>query len=282
MTENADRAVLTVRREAGVAWVSIDNPPLNLLDMRLALALDGLSRELEADEGVRVIVFESAVPDHFLAHADMRLLQQMRDSGAYPDTGKLGLYSQMLERFRTMGKATIAKVEGRARGGGAEFVLAMDMVFASPTARFSQMEILLGINPGAGGAQYLTRKVGRSKALELCLSGGDVGGDDAVSYGYANRILPSETLGQFVETIARRIASFPGDAVALNKANILMAEAGVEGGLLEAGRTFARLVTASEFDRRVETFIVGGGQTAAGEYEDLSAHAEALALARVS
>lgn len=277
--QNAYGGALSLRRDNGVAWVGISNPPINLLDMRLSSALDAVSREMEADETVRVIVFESAVPDHFLAHADLTLLQHARDAGYYADTGQLGFYQRMLERFRTMGKVTIAKVEGRARGGGAEFVLAMDMVFASPAARFSQMEILMGINPGGGGAQYLARKAGRSRALELCLGGSDVSGEEAVTYGYANRVLHAAALGPFVETLARRIASFPAEAIALNKANIVTAEGALEGGLLEANRMFARLVAAPAFDRRVAAFLAAGGQTAAGEHADLANHATVLAAA---
>ena len=267
-SESPPNAVLAVRKERGVAWVAINNPPVNLIDMRLAMELDALSRMVETASDIQVVVFESAVADYFLSHADFGLLQQARDAGHYADTSQLSFYQQVLERFRTMPKISIGMVDGRARGGGAEFALALDMVFASPSARFSQLEILLGINPGGGGAQYLARKAGRSRALELCLAGADVGGDLAVSYGYANRILPAAELRSFVERLARNIASFSPEAVAANKANILAAEPHPEPGLIDAYRKFAGLVASPEFDRRVAAFIAAGGQTAAGEYED--------------
>lgn len=267
-SESPPSAVLAVRKERGVAWVAINNPPINLIDMRLAMELDALSRMVETAADIQVVVFESAVPDYFLSHADFGLLQQARNAGSYADTSQLSFYQQILERFRTMPKISIGMIEGRARGGGAEFALALDMVFASSSARFSQLEILVGINPGGGGAQYLARKAGRSRALELCLGAADVGGDLAVSYGYANRILPAAELRPFVERLARNIASFPPEAVAANKANILAAEPHPEPGLIDAYRKFAGLVTSSEFDRRVAAFIAAGGQTAAGEYED--------------
>jgi enoyl-CoA hydratase/carnithine racemase len=277
--ESPPSAVLAVRKERGVAWVTIDNPPINLIDMRLAVELDALSRMVETAADIQVVVFESAVPDYFLSHADFRLLQQARDAGRYADTSQLSFYQQILERFRTMPKVSIGMIDGRARGGGAEFALALDMVFASPSARFSQLEILVGINPGGGGAQYLARKAGRSRALELCLGGADVGGELAVSYGYANRLLPAAELRPFVERLARNIASFPPDAVAANKANILAAEPHPAPGLIDAYGKFAGLVVRPEFDRRVAAFIAAGGQTASGEYEDPANLAGRLASA---
>ena len=271
-----ERHALNVRVEAGIAWVAIDNPPINILDRKLAVELDALSRRVADTADIRVVVFESALPDYFLSHADFGLLQQARDAGMYADTSVLSFYQQILERFRTMPKVSIGMVEGRARGGGAEFALALDMVFASPSAQFSQMEILLGINPGGGGAQYLARKAGRSRALELCLGGADVGGDLAMEYGYANRVLPSAELRGFVERLARNIASFPPDAIAANKANILAAETDPTAGLIDAYRRFVGLLSAGEFDRRTAAFMAAGGQTASGEHEDLSRLSERL------
>jgi enoyl-CoA hydratase/carnithine racemase len=268
---------LTVRTENGVAWITIGNPPLNLLDRRLAMELDAVTRQAEQDDNVRVLVFESIVPDYFLSHADFTLLQQARDAGMYADTSNLSFYQQILERLRTMPKVSIGMVEGRARGGGAEFALALDMVFASPEARFSQMEILLGINPGGGGAQYLARKAGRSRALELCLGGADVGGDLAVAYGYANRVMPSAELRPFVENLALRIASFAPDAIAANKANILAAETDPVPGMIDAFQKFVKLLGAPEYDRRTAAFLAAGGQTAKGESEDLARMAGRLA-----
>ena len=263
-------APLDIQKTGAIATVRFAHAPMNLLDMPLSAALDAATRALAEDNAIRVIVFESAVPDYFLSHADMRLLQAARDGGFYANTEELGFFTQVLERLRTMPKATIGKIRGRARGGGAEFVLALDMAFASPMARFSQMEILLGINPGGGGAQYLARKAGRSRALELCLGGGDVAGELAVAYGYANRIVPDAELDAFVDDLAQRIASFPADAIARNKANILAAESDPRAGLLEAGRAFSALVGSAEFDRRVGAFLASGGQTPAGELGDLA------------
>lgn len=268
---------ISLRQEEGVAWVTLRHAPMNLLDLPLSTGLDALTRRLEADDTVRVIVFESGLPEFFLSHADMRLLQAARDGGYYADTGELGVYTQMLERLRTMPKVTIGKVRGRTRGGGAEFALALDMVFASPAARFSQMEILMGINPGGGGAQYLARKAGRSRALELCLGGADIEGELAADYGYANRVLPDDALDDFVDDLARRIASYSAEAIALNKANILAAADDHRAGLMDAGHVFRTLIGTPEFDRRVDRFLAAGGQTPDGEVADLARFSGELA-----
>src|SRR5213080_2882771 len=105
---------LRVRLDRGVAFVTIDHPPINLLDVALMRELDGIGKELEGDDAVRVVVFDSADPDFFIAHADVALIRQLPTSAPRPTT--LGFFHAMVERFRTMPKATIGKIDGRATG----------------------------------------------------------------------------------------------------------------------------------------------------------------------
>ncbi|HMI94212.1 MAG TPA: enoyl-CoA hydratase/isomerase family protein, partial [Polyangiales bacterium] len=138
----------SVQIDQGVAGVCFDHGPINLLDEKLVPELWRFADMLEVDDRIRVVVFSSANPDYFLSHADFRVLQRMRDAGAYDGTD-MPYYSALLERFRTMPKVSIAQVEGRAHGGGAELVLAMDMSFAAiGRASLSQMEVVIGILPG--------------------------------------------------------------------------------------------------------------------------------------
>ncbi|MCR9093053.1 MAG: enoyl-CoA hydratase/isomerase family protein [bacterium] len=260
-----DFETLTLEVECGVARVRFDHGPMNLLDAQLVPELMRLADRLEGDDAVRVVVFESANPDYFLSHADVRLLQTMRDAGQY-DGDEMPLYAGLLERFRTMPKACIAKVAGRANGGGAEFVLAMDMAFiASESGRLSQMEIVLGILPGGGGAQYLARKVGRSRAMEICLGGAELTAREAERYGYVNRAVPDAELDEFVDALARRIASYPARSIALNKASVNLHEEGRREEFVSANRWFVELAREEDFDARVERFLAAGGQTAEGE-----------------
>ncbi|MFN2378130.1 MAG: enoyl-CoA hydratase/isomerase family protein, partial [Candidatus Binatia bacterium] len=146
---------LKIRIDRGVCFATIDHPPINLFDVALMQEIDGLGRQVEADPEVRVVVFDSADPDFFIAHADVSLIQQLPDHAPARST-ELSFFHAMVDRFRTMPKVSIAKVEGRTRGGGSEFVLSLDMRFAAlGKAVFGQPEVALGILPGGSGTQRL-------------------------------------------------------------------------------------------------------------------------------
>jgi len=176
---NHDYQALRIAIDRGVAFVTIDNGPINLLDQALIGDLDRAGRELEADPAVKVVVLQSANPDFFIAHADINLIQQLPATPP-PRTEKLGAFQAMVDRFRTMPKATIARIEGYCRGGGSELVLACDMRFAAlGKAVLGQPEVGIGIVPGGGGSVRLPRLVGRGRALEIILGCGDFGADVA-------------------------------------------------------------------------------------------------------
>lgn len=260
-----DYTALRVRRDGGVVWVTIDHPPINLLDLTLIQDLARLGRALETDAESRVVVLQSANPEFFIAHADVSLLLALpEDSPSAPD--RLGPFHELVERFRTMPKATIGKVEGIARGGGSELLLSLDMRFgALGKAVLGQPEVALGIIPGGGGTQRLPRLVGRARALEIVLGCDDVPAELSERWGYLNRALPPDALGPFVERLARRIAAFPGDAVARAKAAIAAAEPSPVPGLMAEGGLFRQALALPEARRRMQRFLEAGGQTPAIE-----------------
>lgn len=259
---------LSVLKKQGIAQVTLDNGEINLLDLNLVNELITLADTLSNDPAVKVIIFQSANKEYFLSHADFPLLQQLRDNGAY-DSNEMPLYSSLLEKFRTMPKATIAKIKGRARGGGAEFILAMDMSFAAiDKAYLSQMEIIMGILPGGGAAQYLARKIGRCRAMEICLSGRDFNAVEAERYGYINHALPAQELDTYVDELAQNIASCSAKSIALNKAAVNLVEDARSNDFIENNKLFATLVKQPDFDRRVEKFASQGGNTRQGELEN--------------
>jgi enoyl-CoA hydratase/carnithine racemase len=268
---------LKIRVERGVAFATIDHPPINLFDVALMQEIDGFGREVETDDNVRVIVFSSADPDFFIAHADVSLIQQLPDD-APPRSSRPGFFHAMVDRFRTMPKVSIAKIEGRTRGGGSEFVLSLDMRFAAlGKAVFGQPEVALGILPGGSGTQRLPRLCGRGRALEIVLGCQDFPADLAERYGYVNRALPPHELGPFVDQLAFRIASYPAEALALAKELVNSAEVGVDDGLLDEAHAFNRTLPTSEAKRRMAEFLAQGGQTRAMETGDLGTLAEMLA-----
>jgi len=253
--------------DSGVAFVSINHPPINLLDDVLSQELDQLGRQLEVDESVRVIVLQSALPDFFIAHSGLARVGSA--SKVVSATRSFRLTQTIGERFRNMPKATIAKVEGRARGGGSEIALAMDMCFAAAgKGIFGHPEVAVGLVPGGGGTQRLPRLIGRGRALEVLLGCDDLSAEMAERYGYINRALPAEELTPFVQKLARRIALFPGHAIAHAKAAV---DAGAfsslaEGLLVEAHES--DLSVASEVTQaRVKEALKVGAETYESELE---------------
>lgn len=252
---------LSVKAADGIAWVTLDHPPINLLDLAMIRDLDRVGRELEADENVRVAVFRSANPDFFIAHADVTLIQLLPVQPP-PKAATLGQFHQMVDRFRTMPKATIGVVEGRARGGGSEFLLSLDMRFgALGRAVLAQPEVALGIIPGGSGTQRLPRLIGRARALEVILGCADIPADVAERWGYLNRALPEGELTPFVNALAARIASFPASAIALAKAAVDAADTTTEAGLIEEAHLFNLSLASPESQQRMTRFMQAGGQT---------------------
>jgi enoyl-CoA hydratase/carnithine racemase len=256
-----------IRRDRGVAFVTIDHPPINLFDLALMQEMNRIGLELESDDSVRVVVFESANPDVFIAHADVTLIQSL-PTDVPPKATELSPFHAMVDRFRTMPKVSIARIEGRVRGGGSEFVLSLDMRFgALGRAILSQPEVAVGIIPGGSGTQRLPRLVGRGRALEIILGCEDIPADLAERYGYINRALPPEKLTPFVERLAYRIASFPAEAIALAKASVNASELPIIEGLLEEAHYFNQSLATQAAQKRMAKFMELGGQTPQAELD---------------
>lgn len=255
--------VLRLTVEHGVGWVVVDHPPLQLVDGPLLGALVALLDRVEHDDTVRVLVFESADPDFFLMHGDVTAIAQMPVVDE-PVTAP-GPAQAVFERVRRFARPTIGLIDGQARGGGSELLCALDMRFAGPRTVLGQPEVPLGIVPGAGGTQFLPRLLGRARALEVILGGGDLSAHDAFAYGYVNRVLPSSELRPFVERLARRIASWPPAAVAAAKRAV---DAGLDAGVpdfVAEHREFRDLVNARTHLAPMQRFLAAGGQTRDGE-----------------
>jgi enoyl-CoA hydratase/carnithine racemase len=207
-----------VHLDDAVAWVTFDYPPVNIQGLPMLADLNGLAQKLEADASVKVIVFQSAHPDIFVAHADTNFLKEMSDKAVSRDEVELLNLQVVLERISKLPQATIAKIEGYARGGGHEFALACDMRFAARgKARFMQMEVGMGILPCGGGASRMARQVGLGRALEIVLGARDFDADQAEAYGTVNRALDAGEIGPFVEDLAKRIALWPAESINATK-----------------------------------------------------------------
>ena len=261
-------ALLKTTVDTGVATVVIDNPPINLFDMPMIEEMTRLGQQLGEDDEVRVVVFESANPDFFIAHVDVNMILGIPVASVEKPT-KLSFFHEMLETFRTMPKVTIGKIEGRARGGGSELLLALDMRFgAIGKAILNQPEISSGIIPGGGGSTRLPRLIGRGRALEVIMSCEDFSAELAERYGYINRALPPEELGPFVDKLARRIASFPPQAIALAKAAVDAGEGmPTRQALMEEDHCMNQALATDAAREGMQGFLDIGGQTLEVELE---------------
>ncbi|BDM81433.1 enoyl-CoA hydratase [Acaryochloris marina MBIC10699] len=176
--------------------------------------LNMLAQRLETDRTIKVVVFQSAHPEIFVAHADTNFLKDMSAIAVSRDEVKLLDLQVVLERISKLPQATIAKIEGFARGGGHEFALACDMRFAARgKAKFMQMEVAMGILPCGGGASRMARQIGLGRALEIILGAKDFDADQAEAYGTINKAFDPEEIGPFVEALANRIALWPAESI---------------------------------------------------------------------
>jgi enoyl-CoA hydratase/carnithine racemase len=210
---NAAFETLKLSKEGAVLFVDIAAPPMNLLGPELVRDLVSLIQRAEADDAVKVLVFRSADPDYFIPHVDVTRIPQYRQEAAkLTGEASIALLFRHLSASRLV---TIGQIEGRVRGAGSEFVLALDMRFAAREAAiFAQPEPALGVIPGAGGVQHLARLIGRGRALEAMLGAEDYSAELAERYGWINRALPAAELGDFVKSLAHRIARFPAAGLA--------------------------------------------------------------------
>jgi enoyl-CoA hydratase/carnithine racemase len=242
---------LGVRTDRGVAFVTLDHPPINLLNMEVNAELLRLAGEIAQDDEIKVIVFDSANPEFFLAHFDVTVLTALAE-------------------MDDLAKAMSVDLHDANKAGEAyesEFLLGLDMRFAAlGKAVLGQPEVALGIIPGGGGTQRLPRLIGQARALEVIVGCGDVTAEVAERYGYVNRALPPEELEPFVQELAYRIASFPAEAVATAKKAVQnAAELPMVEGLHEETRQFAQCMRTESAKKRMAKFMECGGQTPEGE-----------------
>src|ERR1700758_943005 len=212
----ADTHVRVIEETPAYWRVVFDYPPFNIVDAIIFQGLQDLLARMDASPNLRVVVFESANPEFYLAHFDLTGKTGNITTAVGPSG--LPILTDTFVRLTRSPVVSIAKIRGCVRGVSSEFVLACDMRFASrENTRLGQPEVGVGVNPGGGGTERLPLLVGRGRALEIVLGANDFDGDTAERYGYVNRALPDAELDGFVDTLARRIASFDRRPIAAAK-----------------------------------------------------------------
>ena len=206
------RRLTTDKTKPGYWRVILNNPPINAIDDRMYDEFYDLVGEIESDHDLKVVSFESANPDFFIAHYSMA---EPRSRFGIPP------WIDAATRLVQSSVVSIALIRGRVRGGGSEFILSCDIRFASrERAIFGQPEVGTGLIPGGGALQRLPPLVGRSRALEIVLGADDYDADMAERYGWINRAIPEAEFDPFVANYIRRILSFDKHALSTCKATI--------------------------------------------------------------
>ena len=265
-TQQAVFETITAHKEGGVLFAEIAAPPMNLLGPELVRDLVSLIQQTEADDSIRVLVFKSADSDYFISHVDVTRIAEYGEL-AKQLTGEPSI--AMLFHYLSASRlVTIAQIEGRVRGVGSEFVLACDMRFAAlESAIFGQPEVGFGLIPGSGAVQHLTRLMGRGRALEVLLSAEDYDAQMAERYGWINRALPAAALGDFVKSLACRIASFPAFGVAVIKGRVNAAALAPAEEFRRDSSLFLDCVRNPEAQDRIKAALKRGFQTRDAEMD---------------
>jgi enoyl-CoA hydratase/carnithine racemase len=232
--------------------------------------LIGLLADLDTDRAtgaptVRVLLFTSADPDFFLMHGDVNGILAMPTGGPAPRATEPNVAAATFQRLAAAPVVSVGLVDGAARGGGAEFLSALDFRIGTPRTVLGQPEVAMGILPGAGGTSRLPRLLGRGRALDVILTGRDVGADEAVAIGWLDVVVPREELEPDGLAFARRIAALPPASVAAVKRVVDVSLASLTTALTAETDEFGRLIASGDHHEPMRRFLAAGGQTREGE-----------------
>lgn len=242
--------IVVTKHEGMIATVGLNRPDvLNALNLQLMVELVEALEELESDPAVRCIVIHGN-ERAFAAGAD---ILEMADA----TSADMLLRDQFArwDRIRRIKTPLIAAVSGFALGGGCELTMICDMIVASETARFGQPEINIGIMPGAGGTQRLTRAVGKAVAMEMVLGGRMLTAEEALAHGLVNRVVPVEFYLESAMKLAREVAQRPPISARLAKESVLKSfDASLQDGLEFERKNFYLLFSTHDSHEGMTAF----------------------------
>jgi enoyl-CoA hydratase len=213
----AEGPVLVERPGEGIAKLTLNNPPLNLVTLEMTEQLMDALEELEGDEAVRAIVVTGAGDRAFCAGSDVKEFAEVRDRVVEK---KLARENEAFRRFESLSEPTVAAIEGLAYGGGCEISMACDLRITGEGAKFALPEVRLGVVPGSGGLFRLPELVGPARAMELMYLGAPIDAREAERMGLVNEVVPDgEALPRALD-VARSISRQPKEAVAAIKRGV--------------------------------------------------------------
>jgi enoyl-CoA hydratase/carnithine racemase len=270
-----DHGPLHATVDGGVATVVIDHPPTNLVDGEFIGGLIGLLDALDGDLSARVVLFTSADADFFLMHGDVNGILAVPEHPHVP-AGEPNVAAATFQRLSAGRLVTIGVVDGAARGGGCEFLSALDFRVGTPRVVVGQPEVAMGILPGAGGTARWPRLVGRSRALDILLTGRDVGADELLALGWLHSVVSSAEVTDAAGRLARRIAQMSAASIAAVKRVVDVSLAGIDDALVAESNELDRLLGSGAQQRPMRRFLDAGGQTRETERGSIDALLDAM------
>ena len=246
---------VTYEVSEGVGTIRLDRPPMNVLNRQVQQEFAEAARAADADPGVRAVVIHGG-PKVFAAGADVKEMVDWTEPAA---RAELPAMHGDFDAVAAIGKPTIAAIAGYALGGGLELALCCDLRVAGDNARVGLPEILLGIIPGAGGTQRLTRLVGPARAKDLIYTGRFIGAEEAAGWGLIDRVVAPDDVEAEALALARRLAAGPPRALAAAKRAIGAAgELDLAAGLAAERHEFAGLFATQDQEIGMRSFIASG------------------------
>ncbi|WP_019616703.1 enoyl-CoA hydratase/isomerase family protein [Psychromonas ossibalaenae] len=247
---------LTITNNAGIATVVINNAPVNILTIDLINEVNEFVLSLKDQRDIKAVVFKSFHQDFFLAHLDLNVI-----NGTQAGQAASIEFNHMIANIKAMKQLSIALVDGVARGGGNEFVMACDLAYATENAAFAQPELYINIPTGGQGAVQFARRMGRGKALQALLSGADYTAQQAETLNIITQFVPKAEIDTFLEQLLSIVAVWEVRDIVMYKeiaaASIKDEQAGAELEL----RYFLERAKEQKTQTIIGAFLKHGGQT---------------------
>lgn len=247
---------LAITKQAGVATVLIQNPPINILTSDLINEINAFVLSLKDDRDTKVVVFKSFHDTFFIAHLDLHVINGTQGGQAASIE-----FNHMIENIKAMKQLSIAVVDGVARGGGNEFVMACDLAYGTENAAFAQPELYINIPTGGQGAVQFARRLGKGKALQALLTGADFTAQQAEALNIITQFVPKCDLDEFLAPLLALVSHWELRDITMYKdiinTSIIDENAGAELEL----RYFLERAKEQKTQTIIKAFLKHGGQT---------------------
>ena len=254
MAAQAPGSFIKTSVEEGIATITIDRPAINVLSRQVMQELDEALEQVKHDAAVKVVIITGGGSFAFVAGADIKEIAALSSGQEAAEVAAKG--QAVIMKIQRLGKPVIAAINGVCLGGGNELAMACHLRVAGDRTRFGQPEINLGIIPGFGGTQRLPRLIGKTKALELVLTGDMITAQEAYRVGLVNYVVPQHQVMKTAKDLARKIASKGQVAVRLALQALEEGlERSLDEGLANEAKAFGRVAETKDYKEGVAAFL---------------------------